>query len=203
AASAYFAANGQGLGERMLRLGGVALATPLYGLLGQTDRTTANRAAWLCCRNMSEDRIACLAEEYFDEVLKDKILDRGLELIKRARKAGHLIVLLSENVEHVITPLAEHIGNIDHVVSNRLEIESNECTGRLLDPLIGGPGTRKWVADFAAANDIDLAQSVAYAAQGPDLLLLAAVGKPCAVNPDFTLRKAAKEADWPVVEYSH
>ena len=31
--------------------------------------------------------------------------------------------------------------------------------------------------------------------------LLSAVGKPCVVNPDLTLRKAAKEADWPVMDY--
>jgi phosphoserine phosphatase len=49
---------------------------------------------------------------------------------------------------------------------------------------------------------LDLEHSVAYAGHGPDLLLLSTVGIPCVVNPDFTLRKAAKEADWPVVEYT-
>ena len=53
-----------------------------------------------------------------------------------------------------------------------------------------------------AEHGIDLGRSIAYAGHGPDLLLLAAVGRPCVVNPDFTLRKAAKEADWPVVDYS-
>ena len=35
----------------------------------------------------------------------------------------------------------------------------------------------------------------------PDMLLLAAVGKPCAVNPDFVLRRSARDADWPIIEY--
>jgi phosphoserine phosphatase len=33
------------------------------------------------------------------------------------------------------------------------------------------------------------------------MLLLAAVGNPCAVNPDFTLRRAARDARWPIVDY--
>jgi phosphoserine phosphatase len=31
--------------------------------------------------------------------------------------------------------------------------------------------------------------------------MLAAVGRPCAVNPDYTLRRAAREAGWPVMDY--
>lgn len=203
AASAYLAANGQGLGERLRRLGQVALAAPIYGLLGQNDRTMANRVAYVTLRGMSEDRVLCLAEEYFEEVLKDKVLDSGLELMHRARKDGHRVVLLSEGLSHVIEPLAEHIGvAAEHLVSNQLEFKNGECTGRLLDPVIGGHEGAKWVRNFASHNGIDLDRSIAYAAHGPDLLLLAAVGKPCAVNPDYTLRRAAKEADWPVVEYS-
>jgi hypothetical protein len=32
-------------------------------------------------------------------------------------------------------------------------------------------------------------------------LLLSTVGARCAVNPDFTLRRAAQQADWPVLDY--
>ncbi len=202
AASAYLAANGQGFGERVLRLGGVALAAPLYGILGQNDRTMANRVANLAFRGMSEDRVACLGEEYFEDVLKDKVLDSGVELLKTARKEGHLVVLLSENVSHIVQPLADHLKVVDHMVCNRLEFKDNECSGRLLDPVIGGPQSKRWVTQFAEENEIDLARSVAYAAHGPDLLLLTTVGRPCAVNPDYTLRRAATEADWPVVEYT-
>lgn len=202
AASAYLAANGKGFRERMLRLGGVALAAPIYGLLGQNDRTTANRLAHLAFRNMSEDRVAVVGAEYFDEVLKDKILDSGVDLMRRARADGHVVVLLTENIDYIMQPLVDHLGKVvDHIVCNRLEFKDGEATGRLLEPIIGGHETSKWVAEFAERSDIDLSRSVAYAAHGPDLLLLAAVGNPCAVNPDYTLRRAAKEADWPVVEY--
>ncbi len=202
AATSYIAANGQGLTERALRVGGLAITAPLYGVLGQTDRTMANRMAYLAFRNMREDRVAVIGREYYDEVLKDKVLDSGVELLKQAKRDGHTTVLLSEGLDHVVGPLAKSLSrSVDHFVCNRLEYRDEFCTGRLIEPVIGGHETRKWLQSFADEHQIDLSKSVAYAAHGPDLLLLAAVGSPCAVNPDFALRRAATEADWPVMEY--
>ena len=201
AATAYLAGNAQGFGERLLRLGGVALAAPVFGLLGQNDRTLANRVAHLAYRGMSEDRIAVLGEEYFDDVLKGKVLETGRDLLKKARADGRRIVLLSEGLSLVMDPLAAYLGGVDDLICNRLEFTDGEATGKLLDPVVGGHDGGRLIARYAAEHGIDLARSVAYAAHGPDMLLLAAVGSPCAVNPDFTLRRAAREADWPVMEY--
>lgn len=200
-ASAYMAANARNFGDRLFRLGQVAMAAPVYGILGQNSRTLANRVAHLSYRNTTEDRIICIGEEYFDEVLKNKILDRGVELMKQARDEGHVVVLLSEGLSNIMQPLADHLEVVDHLVCNRLDVRNGVATGKLLEPVIGGHDCGRWVREFAQKEHIDLTRSVAYAAHGPDLLLLAAVGEPCVVNPDFTLRRAAQEADWPVVEY--
>lgn len=200
ASAAYFASNGQGFAERAIRIGALALAAPLHGLLRQTDGTTAVRAAFAACRHMSEDRICELAEEYFDDLLADRVYDRGIELVRTARKQGHRIVLLSENIREVVSKVADAV-KADELICNQLEYVRGETTGKLLDPVVGGHEMGVWVREYADANGIDLSRSVAYAAHGPDLLLLAAVGQPCAVNPDFALRGAARDADWPVLEY--
>ncbi len=200
AASAYFASNGQGFAERALRIGALALGAPLYGFLAQSDRTLATRAAYVTLRHMSEDRIAELAAEYFTDILADRIYERGRELIKTARKQGHRIVLVSEGITQVIAPLVKELG-VDDYICNRLEFMNGEVTGKLLEPVIGGHDAARWVREYAKEHDLDLTRSVAYAAHGADLLLLSAVGKPCAVNPDFALRGAARDADWPVLEY--
>jgi phosphoserine phosphatase len=200
AASAYFASNAQGLAERAFRISALALGAPIYGWLAQTDRTLATRAAYLSLRHMSEDRIAELADEYFEEILRDRIYERGKELVKQARKDGHRVVFLSEGIEQVVGRLATELG-ADTCVCNRLEFVGGEATGKLLEPVIGGHDSSNWVKRYAAENDIDLSRSVAYAAHGADILLLSAVGRPCAVNPDFALRAAARDADWPVLEY--
>lgn len=202
AAAAYFAGNGQGLRERALRLGHVAVAAAGFGLLGQNDRALANRISWASLRGMTEDRLHVLAEEFYEDHIRPGLLDSGVELIKRARRDGHRIVLVSESIDLLIAPLAEHIRRVDEVVCNRLEVRDGELTGRLADPVVGGHEVGRWIRDYADEHGIDLDRSVAYGAHAPDLLMLAAVGRPCAVNPDYTLRRAAVDSRWPVLDYA-
>jgi HAD superfamily phosphoserine phosphatase-like hydrolase len=200
AASAYFASNAQGFAERAFRMGALALGAPVYSWLSQNDRTLATRAAYVTLRHMSEDRIAELAEEYFTDILKERLYERGKELVRKARKDGHRVVLLSEGIEQVVSRLVSEIGADDYVC-NHLEFVRGEATGKLIEPVIGGHDSSKWVKRYASERGLDLTHSFAYAAHGADILLLSSVGKPCAVNPDFALRAAARDADWPVLEY--
>jgi phosphoserine phosphatase len=201
AAAAYFAANAAGLRERALRLGHLAWTAPVYEVLGQSDRVLANRLAYLALRNMSEDRIAELASEYWENVLRAKVLNDGIELLKRARGEGKRVVLIADTVDLVVQPLIEHLRCVDDYICNRLEFRAGYATGKLLEPVIGGHDSGRFVTTYAQAHGIDLAASSAYGAHGPDVLMLAAVGRPCAVNPDYTLRRAAREAGWPVMDY--
>lgn len=200
-AAAHFAANGAGFRERALRLGHVALAAPVYQFLGQSDRNLANRLAYLSLRNMTEDRIAVLAEEYFADLLKPRILQGGKELIRKARRDGHRVVVISDGLEQVVAPLVQELRHVDDYVCNRLEVRDGRATGRLVDPLVGGHDTGRWARAYADQHGMPLSQCVAYATHGPDMLLMSSVGYPCAVNPDFTLRRAARDADWPVMDY--
>jgi phosphoserine phosphatase len=201
AAAAYFAANAAGLRERALRLGHLAWTAPIYEVLGQSDRVLANRLAYLALRSMSEDRIAELAGEYWENVLRERVLSDGVELLRRARAEGKRVVLLADSVDVVVKPLVEHLRCVDDYVCNRLEFRSGYATGKLLDPVIGGHDGGRFIETYAREHGIDLAASSAYGAHGPDVLMLAAVGRPCAVNPDYTLRRAAREAGWPVMDY--
>jgi fatty acyl-CoA reductase len=200
AASAYFASNAQGFKERALRVSALALGAPVFGFLAQRDRTLATRAAYAALRHMSEDRIVELADEYYDDVLAEHVYDRGRELVRQARRDKHRIVLLSDGIEPVVARLAKAL-EVETYVCNRLEFIHGETTGKLLDPVVGGHDSAAWVKRYATEHDIDLTRSLAYAAHGADLLLLSAVGRPCAVNPDIALRAAARDADWPVLEY--
>ena len=200
-AAAYFAANGSGFTERAVKLGQVALTAPLYRLLGQSDRILANRLGYLPLRNLSEDRIAELAEEYFEGMLRPRVLSRGLELLREARAQGRRVVLISDGLSEVVAPLVDHVRYADDYVCNRLEFRDGYATGRLLEPVIGGHDLADWARRYAEEHALDLAQSVVYAAHGPDLLLMSSVGKRCAVNPDFTLRRAARPSDWPIIDY--
>ncbi len=198
AAAAWLASNAQGLGERVARLGNVALAAP-FSMLGLQSGASGTRLTWMGVRGMSEDRLTLLGEEYFEKYLKDDVLDVGKELVKQARKQNRRIVLISDNIELIVGPLAELLG-ADDLICNQLEMRKSKATGRLEDPVIGGNIAGQWARSFASEHGIDLGASWAYGACGADSLLLSAIGQPCAVNPDRTLRRLAKDHDWPVVE---
>lgn len=200
-AVAYMAAHRPGFRERGLRLLQTATAAPLFAALGQRDRALGNRIAHLPLRDMSEDRIAVLAEEYVEDILRDKVLDTGVELLRRLRREGFHVVVLCEGIDEVMGRLVRSLEVADDVHANRLEYKNGRATGKLEDPVLGGYEGGRFVRDYAAERGLDLARCRAYASKGPDIVLLSAVGEPCAVNPDYTLRKAAREADWPVMDY--
>jgi phosphoserine phosphatase len=200
-AAAYLAANGAGLAERAFRLGQVALTAPVYSVLGQSDRVLANRLAYLPLRNMSEDRVAELADEYWHDLLRERLLQSGIDLLRKAHRAGHRVVLISDGLTQVVEPLSLHLQVVDDFVCNQLEFRDGYATGKLLEPVVGGHDSAAWMRRYAARHGLDLARSLVYAAHGPDLLMMSAVGRACAVNPDFTLRRAARQADWPILDY--
>ena len=195
-AAAWLAANAQAVGERLARLTNVALAAP-FVLRG--DRTRGGRVAWMGLCGISEDRLIVLGEEYAERWIIPSLAKVGLELLETARTRGHRIVLISDNLEAIARPVAEYL-EIADLVCNRIEIRSGKVTGRLMDPVIGGSVALQWARRFASEESIDLSTSLAYGAHGDDTLLLSGIGRPCAVSPDRTLRRTAREMEWPVVE---
>lgn len=199
--AAWAAVNAQGLRNTLGRVGQLALAAPLVGLLGQNDRTTTTRLTHVLFRDFSEDRVAVLGEEYAETVLKDAILDSGLDLVREARRRGHRIVLVSESIRPFVGALSTYVRGVDALVCNDLEMRNGRATGRLVEPVIGGHESAAWMRGWAAEQGIDLSRSVVYGSHGPDVLMMTAAGEACAVNPDYTLRRAAQGADWPVIVY--
>lgn len=197
--AAWFTMNGAEVTGRVTRLGGVALATglKLAGSLG--DQQLVQRAAWMGLRGMSADRVAFLGEEYFERFVAPNVLEVGRELLDEARRQGHRIVLLSENIASVMEPIKALFG-ADDLICNQLEMRNERATGRLTEPVIGGALSGGWARHWAAEHAVDLAASSGYGTTGTDSMLLNVIGRPCAVNPDRRLRRMAKDLDWPVVD---
>jgi HAD superfamily phosphoserine phosphatase-like hydrolase len=192
-AAATLAANAQGLGERLFRLGAAPLA-----LVPLQDTRLSARLTWLSLRGMSEDRLVILGEEFFSAKIAPNLRPVGLELARRARADGLRVVLVSDSLDVVMGPLAALIGAQD-LICNRLELRDGRATGRLIAPVIGRFGGRP-LREYADNHGIDLAASRAFGASSTDTPLLSAAGFPCAVHPDRALRSMAQELDWPVRE---
>lgn len=197
----HLAWNRQSFRERLLRIGEVGLFAPFQKAAQQHDPQFAIPALYKSLRGMSDDRIALLSQEFLEEVLTPQIYPQGQQLIERCRNDGFFIVFISEAIQHLAQPLSQRVGPPDYLACNGLEMKDGQATGTLKLPIIGGELTSAWLTEFAGQRQIDLSRSIAYGGSKSDSSLLSSVGHPCAVNPDFALLRAAKQAKWPVMEY--
>lgn len=131
----FFAWNAQSFLGRWARrgtMGALAIARPI---LYMTNRVFATRLLHTILRGVSRDRLNLLGEEYFEYVLKPRLKQKGVANLKEAIAAGADIVLVSQGLDHLMLPLAKHLG-VERILANRLDFRDGIATGRLLDPVI-------------------------------------------------------------------
>lgn len=177
-----------------------ALAVPALLASEEVDRGTFNELLFKGYAGMSEDRLLTLADEAFDSIVRPAVYKDARDLVARAQKAGHEIVLISGSPDFLVERLAKLLG-ADRVYANRLEIKDGRATGRILKPLVAGPEKARIIRAHAAERGHDLEQCASYSDSLSDVPMLSVVGRPCAVNPDFRLRQMAKTHRWPVLDF--
>lgn len=146
---AFFTWNAQKFTERWSRRGLVALAAVLRPFVYLVNRSFATRIMHTVLRGVSRDRLDLLGEEEFLYNMKPRLKVAGLKELKRQIDSGANIVLVSQGLDHVMRPLAKHLG-VQWFVSNRLEFRDGIATGRLLQPVIRPRGGLARIVDAAA-----------------------------------------------------
>ena len=132
---AFFTWNAQTFAERFRRRGLIFLMAVLRPLLYSTNRKFATRVVHTALRGVTRDRLDLLGEEYFQYKLKPELKPHGVEKVQELLRSGTHVVLVSQGLDHLMRPLAQHLG-VKHIVANRLEFRDGRATGRLLDPII-------------------------------------------------------------------
>ena len=132
---AFFTWNAQTFTERWTRRGSVLLMALLRPLLYACNRRFATRLAHSILRGISRDRLDLLGEEYFQYKLKPHLKRDGVLQLRKLVRSGAPVVLVSQGLDHVMRPLAQHLG-AKWIIANRLDFRDGIATGRLLDPVI-------------------------------------------------------------------
>jgi phosphoserine phosphatase len=193
--ASWLASNAAGLRQRLWGLGGVALGASL----GAREPALGRALAWSMLRGLSDDRLSVLGADYARDRLVPKVRDEAKRLLDDARRAGSSTILISESVDSIARPFGEAFG-FDQVWCNVLERNARgAATGALVEPRIGGEFDPRRLRELARRHTIDLERSSAYGARNGDAVLLAAVGFPCAIEPDRELARIARDLDWPIV----
>ena len=135
---------------------------------------------------------------------------QAIERVAWHAKQGHEIVLISGTLERLArgaarameTELAARgITVTIRVFATRLEEMDGRWTGRVLGEAVFGEGKARAAKRLAEEMRLDLERCYAYGDSLNDRWLMAAVGRPAAVNPSRDLADMARMHGWPVLNW--
>src|SRR5437899_2012454 len=132
---AFFTWNSQTFIARAARRSLVLLMALLRPFLYAANRVAATRIVHAVLRGVTRDRLDLLGEEEFEYKLKPLLKEEGMRHLKALQATGVDVVLVSQGLEHVMRPLARHLG-VRWIIANRLDFRNGVATGRLLSPVI-------------------------------------------------------------------
>lgn len=200
-AFAYYARNQPTPWRSLFKTVQTAASIPMFAVADKLSRKVFNQLFYTYYAGQSEDRLVLLAEDLFEEVIRPSIFPGARDLIEESRRAGCRQVLVSGGLDFTVRPLARYLGfNECDIIANRLEFEKGYANGQLGRPFVAGATKATILRDFAGQHDIDLTESWAYSDSYSDYPMLAAVGRPTVVNPDWRLRAVARSYDWPIID---
>jgi HAD superfamily hydrolase (TIGR01490 family) len=141
-------------------------------------------------------QVRSIVAETLHEIVEPMIYAEAAALIAEHRARGDEIVVLSASGLEVVEPIAAMVG-ADRCVATRMEARGGRYTGEI-EFYCYGEEKAVVARRIAAERGFDLADCSAYSDSITDEPLLAAVGRPTAVNPDKALRAVAQARGWPV-----
>jgi phosphoserine phosphatase len=143
------------------------------------------------------ERVACLAGLDVDVI--DKVRDAvrftpgARTMVRTLHRLGFTLGLVSGGFLEIVEPLATGLG-ISLVRANRLEVADGRLTGRVLGPVMDRAGKARALREFAAAERLPLARTVAIGDGANDLDMLAVAGLGVAFNAKPVVRAQADTA---------
>ncbi|MBC7459927.1 MAG: HAD-IB family hydrolase [Thermoleophilia bacterium] len=141
-----------------------------------------------------------VVETELERRVRPMVFEEAIERIAQHQQQGMPVYAVSATMEEVIAPLAEMLG-LDGAIATRLEEQDGAFTGRIVAPC-HGPDKAARLREFAEAEGIDLAASVAYSDSITDAPFLQATGSAFAVNPDKQLRALAEAEGWGILRFT-
>ncbi len=178
------------------------IAAGLNHQLGGMEFESLISKASAALRGRAYSDLLQIGERLFAEKIEKRIYPEMRELVEAHLDRGHTVVLSSSALTIQAEPVARFLG-IANTLTNRFEVDGDGAlTGKVITPILWGPGKAAAVQEFAAEHQIDLADSYFYADGDEDVALMYLVGNPRPTNPGDKMREVARKRGWPVLEFS-
>ncbi|MEJ7585228.1 MAG: HAD-IB family hydrolase, partial [Acidimicrobiales bacterium] len=163
--------------EEMARFVTKLLAeAPTLLKLDRRDRSDFLRHFYRRYEDAPVEQLRADSTEMLSELTLTKSFPAAIRRVRDHRALGHRTVLITGALDFVIEPLAPLF---DDIVCARMSVNPDGTyTGQMVDVPPTGESRASALFDYAAAEGIDLAESVAYADSTSDLPMLEVVGFP-------------------------
>ena len=168
--------------------------------LDRADRTDFLRHFYRRYENAPVEQIAEEAGELLSDVILTKSFPAGLRRVREHRALGHRTMLITGALDFAVDCLRPLF---DEIIAAEMTVKPDGTySGEMTAVPPTGEARAQVMADYAAAEGLDLAEAVAYADSSSDLPMLEAVGFPVAVNPETRLAAIARKRGWLVEHWS-
>jgi HAD superfamily hydrolase (TIGR01490 family) len=180
-----------------------AYAQVMFRLSGADEAQMARMRDYVAelCRGWRVDQVTQIIHETLHELINPYVYAEAAALIEEHREAGRDIVVVSTSGEEMVRPIAELL-SVNDVIATRMVVENGRYTGEVAY-YAAGPVKADAVRALAKERAYELAECYAYSDSISDVPMLECVGHPTVVNPDRSMRRAAIEHGWPVLEFRH
>jgi phosphoserine phosphatase len=135
--------------------------------------------------------LAGLPESVFADVgRRIRPTDGVHELIAGIHAGNGVVGVVSGGFHELLDPLAAELG-LDHWRANRLEVQAGYLTGRVIGPIIDAEAKAVALREWAAQDQIALAQTIAVGDGANDLRMMDAAGLAVAFNAKPRVKREA------------
>lgn len=146
-----------------------------------------------------EAMVVARTKQWFDAECAGRIRPGATAALQRHREAGDRIVLATSSTLYAALA-AQALWGFDDLVCTRLEVADGRFTGKI-SAMGYGDAKLTLCREWAAANQVALAECTFYTDSVTDHALMRVVGRPVAVNPDRKLAVLATSEGWPIEDW--
>ena len=201
---AWLASRRLPAGDRPRFVARLLAETPRLLKIDRSDRSDFLRHFYRRYEDAPVDQLATDSTELFSELILTKSFPAAIRRVREHRALGHRTVLITGALDFVVEPLRPLF---DDIVCASMSAEPDRhgrlrYTGQMTSVPPTGESRAQALFDYAGAEGLDLAESVAYADSSSDLPMLEVVGFPVAVNPETRLAALARKRGWLVEQWS-
>lgn len=186
------------VGAQMAAILGKGMTYRALHAVGVLKRSKLIELTYRFLEGLPAAEMSARMERVWNEKLRERLYPQMMQVIEEHRKAGRRIVIVTTGLRELVEHSKKVLGEDVEVIGAVMRADNGRWLGQVDGPLYGAHKATA-VADYAARNGIDLAQSWAYSDHYSDGAFLAAVGNPVAVNPQLRLRLLAKRRGWRVL----